>query len=191
MNLTQIGVTAPCEGAQQVQCRRRLAIGADHALRIVRPGRGIEFDTVDDIAEIARQFEIALIFGSRTAWLGELTSHPADFHHRLLACEREHDRHLQEHAERVADIVRVKLGEAFRTIATLQQEATAIADFCQFRLKRARFTRKHQRRIGRERLFRISQHGRIFILRQVLRLEGFPPVRGPVIGHFCSPKYAT
>jgi hypothetical protein len=60
------------------------------------------------------------------ARLGELAGHAANLHHRLLAGEGHHHRHLQQHAEGVADVVGMELGEAFRAIATLQQERLAI-----------------------------------------------------------------
>ena len=60
------------------------------------------------------------------ARLGELTGEPAHLHHRTTGGEGQHDRHLQQDPEGVADIVGMKLGETLGAIAPLQQESLAI-----------------------------------------------------------------
>jgi hypothetical protein len=59
-----------------------------------------------------------------------LSGDAPDFHHRRGGGISEHHRHLQEHAEEIADIVGAVLGEAFGTISALQQESVAIGDTC-------------------------------------------------------------
>ena len=72
---------------------------------------------------------------------------------RLLAGKGQHHRHLQQHAEGVADIVGVEFGEAFGAIAALEQKALAGRDIGEVGLERARLTGKHQRRkLGERRL---------------------------------------
>ena len=68
----------------------------------------------------------------------------------LRAGEGQHHRHLQEHAEEVADVVGAMLGEAFGAVAALQQERLACSDAGQLLLQLARLTCKNQRRKGGE-----------------------------------------
>ena len=82
-----------------------------------------ELDAVDDVAAIARQLDVALLLDVGRARLGELAGDAADLDHRQLGAKGQHDGHLQEGAEEVADIVGAVLGEALGAIAALQQEA--------------------------------------------------------------------
>ena len=183
MDLPQIGVAAPGKCAQQVERGGRLRIGAHHTLRIVAPGFGIELDPVDIVAEIARQRNITLRFRVRAARFGELARHPPDFHHRHLAGKGHHHRHLQQHAESVADIVGVEFGKAFRAVATLQQEALARRHFGQVGLQRACLTRENQRRIGGQRGLCRSKLCGVVIGRQVPCLMRLPAVGLPILCH--------
>ena len=128
MHVFEAGVAAFGESAQQIERRRRLAIGLDLTARIGTPRLLGEGDVVDDVAAIARQFLAVALLGRRGARLGELAGDAADLHHRRGAGIGEHDRHLQKDAEEIADIVGAVLGEAFRAIAALQQESLAIGD---------------------------------------------------------------
>ena len=127
VHLAQVRIAAGGEGAQQVERSGGLRIGAHHALRIVGPTARFEIDAVDVVAEVARQRHIALCLGVRAARLGKLACHAADLHHRLLAGKGHDDRHLKQHAESVADIVGMELGEAFGAVSALQQEGLALA----------------------------------------------------------------
>ena len=115
--------------------------------------------------------------------LGELPGDPADLHHRLGAAEGQHDRHLQEHPEEVADIVGAMLGEAFGAIAALQQETLAFADIRQLVLQRARFTCKNQRRIGAQTGLDRFQCFRVRIGRDLQDRFVPPTVRCPRLCH--------
>ena len=126
----------------------------------LRRACGVELDAVDDVAEIARQLHAADRLGRRRARLGELAGHAADLDHRLLAGEGQHHRHLQQHAEGVADVVGVEFGEALGAIAALQQEALARGDFGQIGLQRARLAGEDQRRITAQRRFDRGQFAR-------------------------------
>ena len=96
MRVLEIGVAAGGEGAQQVQRRRRLAVGLELAARIGHARLGRELDAVDDVAAIGRQLDAADGLGRRRARLGELAGDAADLHHRRRAGEGQHHRHLQE-----------------------------------------------------------------------------------------------
>ena len=62
MHVLEIGVAALREGAQQIERRRRLPIGHQHALRVGHARRLGELDAVDDVAAIARQLLAVLRF---------------------------------------------------------------------------------------------------------------------------------
>ena len=63
---------------------------------------------------------------------------------------RQHDRHLQEDAEEVADVVGAVLQEALGAVAALQQEAVAGRDVAERALQLARLAGEHERREGGE-----------------------------------------
>ena len=106
-----------------------------------------EFRAVDDVAAIAGQRDAALRLGVGGARLGELAGHAADLHHRQGGAEGQHHRHLQQHAEGVADDVGGEIGEAFGAVAALQHEGLALGGERQLRLQAARLAGEHQRRV--------------------------------------------
>ncbi len=79
MRVREVRVTAGREGAQQVERRRRLAIGHQHAVRIGRAALFGEGDVVDDVATIGRKLDAVLLFGRRRAGLRELARDAATF----------------------------------------------------------------------------------------------------------------
>ena len=151
VDVLQAGIAALREGAQKIERRRRLAVGHLLARRIGNARLGVELDAVDDVAAIGRQRHAVLGLVVGRARLGELAGDAADLHHRLRAGEGQHDRHLQEDAEEVADIVRAMLGEALGAIAALEEECVTGSDSCKLLLQLARLTCKNQRRKGGER----------------------------------------
>ena len=190
VDLAQVGIAARGERAQQVQRRRRLAVGSQHAHRIVAPRLGGELDAVDVVAEVARQRHFTLRFGRRAARLGELSRHATDLHHRQLAGERQHDRHLQQHAERVADVVRMELGEALGAVTALEQESLAGDDLGQLGLERARLAGEDQRRkVGDGRLGP-GQPRRVLVHGQMPCLVSLPAIGCPGRLHFEYPLFA-
>ncbi len=134
MHALQIGEAALGEGAQEVERRRRLAIGAHQPRRIGRARLGREGDVVDDVAAIARQLHAVLAFGRRRARLGELAGDAPELHHRAAARIGQHHGHLQENPEEIADRVGAMLGKALGAVAALQAEtrrpAAASASSC-------------------------------------------------------------
>ncbi len=81
-----------------------------------------EGDVVDDVAAIGGQADAVdgLVVGR--ARLGELSGDAADLDDGRGRRERHHHRHLQEHAEEVADVVGRVLFEALGAVAALQHE---------------------------------------------------------------------
>ena len=146
LNAVNVGIAAGREGAQQVQRRRRLGIGLQHALRVGDAGRGGEVEAVHDVAAIARQVHAVHRLGGGTARLGELPGHAPDLDHGKLRSPRQDHGHLQHDLERVADVVGAELGEAFGAVAPLQQERLARRDLCKPGLQPPSLAREDQRR---------------------------------------------
>ncbi len=168
MHMLEIGVAALGEGPEQIERGGGLPIGHQHALRVGH-ARGLgELDAVDDVAAIARQLLAVLRLGGGRARLGELAGDASDLHHRRAAGIGEHHRHLQEHAEEVADGVGAVLGEALGAIAALQQEGLARGHAGELRLELARLAREHQRREGRKLLLDLVELGQVGIDRDLL-----------------------
>ncbi len=179
VSVLQIGVTAGGEGAQQVQRRRRLAIGLDLAARVGLARYGRELDVVDDVAAIRRQLDAVDRLEIRGARLGELAGDPADLDDRRGGRKRHHHRHLQEDAEEVPDIVGRMLFEALGAIAALQQEGFAGGGGAESALQFARFAREHERRIAGELTFDPGQRREVLVDRRLLDRLHSPAVRGP------------
>ena len=151
MRVFEIGVAARGEGPDEVQRCRRLPIGIELALRIGRAGTGRELDIVDDIAAIARELDAADLFQRSRPGLGELPGDAPDLHHRRGGGERHHDRHLQEDAKEIANVVGGVLGETLGAVAALKQESLAGRDFGERPFQLARLACKNQRREAGER----------------------------------------
>ena len=148
MDAVQIGIAAGREGAQQVERARRLEIAGLHPRGVRHPGFGREGRAVDDVAAIARERVLADGLGLGAARLGELARHAAHLHHRHAAAVGQHHRHLQQHAEGVADDVGGKIVEALGAVAALQHEGAALGDAGEGGLQPPRLAGKNQRRVA-------------------------------------------
>jgi hypothetical protein len=183
MHRAEIGEAAGRERAQQVERRRRLAIGHQLALRIGRARLFREGDVVDDVAAIARQFDAVDLLGRRGARLGELAGDAADLHHRHRAGIGQHHSHLQQHPEEIADVVGAVLGETLGAIAALQKESLAGGDAAERLFQVSRLTCKNQRRKRRELRLDIRQCLRIGILGHLQHRPAAPAIGCPCFGH--------
>ena len=183
MHVIEIGVAALREGAQQIERGGRLPVGHQHALRVRRARGLVELDGVDDVAAIARQLLAALRLGRRGARLGKLPGDAAELHHRRAAGISEHDRHLQEHAEEIADRVGAMLGKALGAIAALEQERLAGGDAGELLLQLARLTGKHERREGRELALDLGELLGVRVDRDLLDRPRAPALRAPARSH--------
>ncbi len=179
MRVRQIGIAAGREGTQQIERRRRLAIGLQLPARIRRARLGREIGAVNDVAAIDRKFDAIALLGRRGAGLGELAGDAADLHHRASRGISQHHRHLQEQAEKIADIVGAVLGETFGAIAALQQKSVAGGDLRQRLFQIARFAGKNQRRKGRKLRLDIGKRLRIGIIRHLDDRPRTPGFRVP------------
>jgi hypothetical protein len=95
----------------------------------------------------------------------------------------QHNGHLQECAEEVADIVGAMLGEALGAVAALQQEAVAFRYIGEMLLQTARFTGKNERRIRCKLRFRCCHCRLIRIIRNLLDRFLPPTARSPILCH--------
>ena len=181
MGVLEIGVAAGGEGPQQVEGRRRLAIGFQLPARIGLARLRGEFDVVDDVAAISRQRDAIDRLEIRGARLGELAGDAADLDDRRGGGERHHDRHLQEHPEEIADIVGRVLAEALGAVAALQQERLACGRLAKRAFEFARFAREHQRRIAGKLPLSLGQRRAVLVDRRLLDRLRAPAVRGPTL----------
>jgi hypothetical protein len=145
-------------------------------------GLGRELEAVDIVAAVGRQFDVALLLDVRRAWLRELAGHAPDLHHRYAGPVGQHDGHLQEHAERVANVVGGEVGEALGAVAALQQEGVAGSDLGQRRLELARLAGEDQRRVAAQAGLGACQHGGIGVDRHLLSRPASPARQRPVGG---------
>src|SRR5690606_26867062 len=115
--------------------------------------------------------------------LGELPGDAADLDHRRGRGERQHDRHLEEDAEEVADVVGRMLGEALGAIAALEQEGVAGGDLGELGLQLPRLAGKYQRREPRKLPFHLRKSCLILVDGNLLDRLAPPAVRLPCAGH--------
>ena len=186
VRVVEVGVAAGRERPQQVERRRRLPICLELAPRIGHPCGLREGDVVDDVAAVAGQRHPVLRLGVRRARLGELARHPPDLHHRQRAREGQHHRHLEEHAEEVADVIGGMLGERFRAVAPLQQKRLAGRHPGERRFQLARLAGEDQRREARQLLLDLGEHRSVRIARHLLDRLLPPACRAPSVLHRVS-----
>ena len=183
MHLMQIGKPALGEGAQQVERRRGLVVGLVHAVWIGFARALVEFDPIDDIAPVARQFDTIQRFRRRRARLRELARHAADLDHRAGSREGQHDGHLQQNLEGVADIVGIEFGEALGAIAALQQEGVPLGHTGQLVFQFARLAGEYQRRLRPEDVLRGGQFRGVGKFRHLQNRHAAPGFRRPIPCH--------
>ena len=80
------------------------------------------------------------------AGLGVLPGDPADLHDRHRGGVREHDRHLEQHPQLVADVVGGHAGERLGAVAPHEHERLAARDRGDLVLEVVALAREHQRR---------------------------------------------
>ena len=83
---------------------------------------------------------------SERARLGVLPGDPADLHDRHRRGVRQHDRHLQQHPQLVADVVGGHAVERLGAVAALEQERLAARDRGDLGLEVVALAGEHQRR---------------------------------------------
>ena len=184
----EIGVAALGQGAQQVEGRRRLAVGLDQPLRVRRPRAFVEGHPVDHVAAIGRQCHRAHGLGIGRARLGELARQPADLDHRELGAIGQHDRHLEKDAEGVPNGIRVELREALGAIATLQEEPPALACLSEALAQAPRLAGEDQRRHPPEARLGRGERRLVGPGRLLLDRQRAPAAGAPGAGHVVLPQ---
>jgi hypothetical protein len=115
-------------------------------------GRRGGSDVVDQVAAERRQLEVADDLGVGGAGLGELPGDAAHLHGGHPGRVAEHDRHLQDHLERVPDGVGREGVEGLGAVTRLQQERLAGGHLAQVGGEAAGLAGEHQRGEGAQRL---------------------------------------
>ena len=179
----QVGIAALRERAQQVEGGRGLAVGLHHALGIGLARPFVEVEAVDDVAAVRRQCPAVLRLGIRGAGLGELAGEAAELDHRAAGAKGQHYRHLQQHLEHVANVVRMEFREALGAVAALQQEGFAGRDRGEPLLQPPRLTGKDQRRKPAQSLLDPGEPSLVRITRHLPDRQTAPAVGGPSFAH--------
>src|SRR5262245_61574772 len=130
-NAAKIGIATLRESAEQIERRSRLPVCFDLPTGVRSSSILSESDVVYNVAAIAGQFLAIAFLAWRGARFCKLTGNATDFDHRRSCGIGQHDRHLQEHADKIADIVCSVLRKAFCTVSALQQESFALRDYRQ------------------------------------------------------------
>ncbi len=92
------------------------------------------------------------------------------------------------HAQRVADLVGLEVGEGLGAVAALEQEGLAGADLGQPLLQRARLAGEDQRRVARELALDLGQSRGVGIVRHLLDGAAAPGIGLPVACHRSRPS---
>ena len=183
VNFLKIRIAALREGAQQVQRRRCLRVGLQHAGRVGCAALFRERDVVDDVAPVDRESHSVLRLRGLRARLGELPGDPAELHHGHTRAVREHDGHLEEDPKRVPQVVGAELRKTFRAVAALEHERAAFRRVRQLRFQTADLAAEHERGMRREFAFDLRQCVAIAVVRHLAGRAGAPAVRRPLRGH--------
>ncbi len=145
VHLAQVGVTTGGERAREVQRRRGRVVDLDEPLRVVRARLGVEVEAVDGIAAVGRQGHAVAGLGVARARLGVLAGKTADLDDRNARGVRQHDRHRQQDAELVADVLGRDALERLGAVATLEQERLAAGHLGELVAQRIALAGEHQR----------------------------------------------
>ncbi len=191
MRVLEIGEAAHREGAQQIERGRRLAVGEELPLGIGNARAFRELDVVDDVAAIAWQLRVALFFQRRGAGLGELSGDAPDLHDGRGGGVGQHHRHLQKHAEEVADVVGGVLGKGLGAVPALQQERLACRDLGQRAGQIARFAREDERREACDLPLHRRQRGGVPIDGRLLDRLLSPAAGGPTFQDGITPLFPS
>ena len=142
----QVGEAALHERPEQVQGRRRLVVRLQQALGVGHPRRLGGGDVVDDVTAERRQVEIADALRVGRARLGELPGDASHLHDRDAGGVAEHDGHLEDDLERVADAVGGERVERLGAVARLEQERATVGDLAEGLGEVAGLAGEHERR---------------------------------------------
>ena len=148
VHLAQVGVAALGEGPAEVERDGRGVVGLQQPLGVGRAALGGEVEAVDHVAPVGGQLDAVAGLGRLGPRLGELPGHAADLDHRHAAGVGQHDGHLQQGLELVADGVGGGAGEGLGAVAALQHERLARGDGGEPVLELVALAREDERRAG-------------------------------------------
>lgn len=168
------------EGAQNVERLRGLVVGLDHVVGVVASGLRRELLAVDDVPAVGGQGDVSPDLVRLRAGLGELPGHAAHLDHRHGRAEREHQGHLQDHAEGVSHVVHVELVECLGAVSAHQEEALAVARSRELFVEGPDFAGEDQGGALFEAVDGGVELGLVFVHGHLGRLFGCPRVGGPV-----------
>mmetsp|Transcript_9099 Transcript_9099/g.37231 ORF Transcript_9099/g.37231 Transcript_9099/m.37231 type:complete len:538 (+) Transcript_9099:2377-3990(+) len=142
----QAGVAAAGEGAEQVERGGALVVRAHEPLGVGHARLGRVLGAVDDVAAVRRQLHAVHHLGVRGARLGELPRHAPHLDHGRGGAVHEHDAHLQDDAEEVADAIGGEVVKRLGTVAAEEHEAVALGGRRQPLLQPSHLACEHERR---------------------------------------------
>ena len=108
-----------------------------------------------------------------------MSGNAANFYNRRGGRKGQHHRHLQKHAEKIADIVSRMFGKSLGAVAALQQECLTSSNLGKLAGQLARLASKNQRRKTGELTLDIGKRAGVGIVRVLLDRLRPPAVRGP------------
>ena len=146
VHVRQVGEAALGERPQEVEGGRGLVVRPHEPVGIGTAGRRLEREVVDHVAAERRELELVARLGGRRTRLGELPGDAADLHRGDTAAVREHDGHLQDDLELVADGVGGERVERLGAVAGLQHEPALFGDRGECLGEAAGLAREHERR---------------------------------------------
>ncbi len=146
VHLPQVGVATGDERTHEVQRRGRGVVDLDQPLRVGDPRLRGEVEAVDRVAAVGRQRDAVAGLGVGGARLGVLPGEPAELDHRDRGGVGQHDGHLQQHPELVADVVGGDAVEGLGAVAALEQERLAPGHRGELGLELVALAGEHQRR---------------------------------------------
>mmetsp|Transcript_425 Transcript_425/g.1065 ORF Transcript_425/g.1065 Transcript_425/m.1065 type:complete len:201 (-) Transcript_425:73-675(-) len=162
-------------------------IGLHHVEGLVSTSFRCEIFVVNNISTVGRKsYSVSYLIGFRTRF-GELPCHAAYLDDGHGGSKGQHERHLKQNTEGIANVIDIKFVKGFRTIPTHQQKTLPAAGTGQLLVQCSDFSGKDQGR----RLFKLCNSLLVFFLvfvfrrlRTALRL---PRSRRPSLtfGSFC------
>ena len=178
VDLAEVGVATGDERADQVERGGRGVVDVHEPLRVRDARLGREVVAVDRVAAVGREGDAVAGLVVGAARLGVLAGEAAQLHDGDRGGVRQHDRHLQQHAQLVADVVGSDAGEGLGAVAALEQEGLTPRHRGDLGGQVVALTREDERRHGPQ-----SGHGSVDgpgvgIGRLLLRPEGVQLLEG-------------
>ena len=125
-------------------------VGVEQTVGVGGSGHAVERRVVHHVPPEAGQLDPVAGLGVGRPGFRELTGDPAHLHHGDSRRVGEHDGHLEDDPQLVADGIGRELAERLGAVAGLEEERLALGDAGQLSGQRSGFAGKNQRRKRRE-----------------------------------------